>query len=153
MKPAYKDITINERTFRIKKFSARVGAFMVIKVTSMIAPLFRGLDVNRIKDAADGKTTGDFDIIGMIEKLGNLSEQDFNYLQENCLGVCYEVLPAGVAPVLNENGTFGVTGLDEDAVTVLALTAHALLFNMKSVFQESPLGSLMGSILNMSQQN
>jgi len=152
-KDNYKDVEIQGRTFRIKKFPALVGSFMIVKVASIIAPLFRGVNLGKFKEGAKEDALEGFDIIGMIEKLSDLTEKDFRYVQEKSLGVCYEVLASGISPVLNENGSFGVIGLEEDTMTVLALTAHAVMFNMNSVFQGSPLASLVGGLLNSSQQN
>lgn len=139
----YKDVKINDRTFRIKKFPARTGAFVLIKVTGMLAPLFKGVNISALLESKDKPNLSGFDLPGMIEKLCSISEADFNYLQEKCLSVCSEVLPGGITPVLNENGTFGVIDFEEDTMSVLALTAHALIFNLSPVFQGAGLGSLL----------
>lgn len=147
----HKDVTIHDRTFRIRKFPARTGAFVLVKVTGMLAPLFKGIDLSMLmeeKNAAE--TFKGLDLPGMIEKLCSISEDDFNYLQEKCLGVCSEVLPGQMAPVLNENGTFGVIGLEDDTMTILALTAHALIFNLQPVFQGAGLGSILPMLSNSS---
>ncbi|MFC3768361.1 phage tail assembly chaperone [Paenibacillus sp. GCM10012303] len=154
MKPAesYKDVEINGRTFRIRKFDALTGSFMLVKVTGLIAPLFKNVDISKLKEVGEASEIdlGAFNVSGMIAEIGNLSESDFRYVQEKCLQVCGELLPAGVAPILNSNGTFGVAGLEEDTMTVLALTVHAILFNVKGFFAGSPLASLVGGLLNTS---
>lgn len=151
----YKDVEINGRKFRIKKFDARTGSFMLFKVTGLLAPLFKNIDLGKLKDV---KSVSDvnveaLNISGVISELGNLSEKDFNYIQDKCLQACGEMLPAGFTPVLHSNGSFGVTGLEEDTVTVLALTAHALIFNVKGFFLGSPLASILGGISTTSQPN
>jgi hypothetical protein len=145
----YKDVEINGRKFRIRKFPARTGAFVLIKVTGMIAPFFKGANLADLKSGITDATA----IAGIMEKLGDISESDFNYLQEKCLGVCSEVLPGGLAPVLNENGTFGVIDFEEDVIGVLALTAHALMFNLYPVFQGAGLGSILGAASNTFPRN
>ncbi|SFU71158.1 phage tail assembly chaperone [Alicyclobacillus macrosporangiidus] len=145
----YKDVEINGRKFRIRKFSARDGSYILIKVMSILAPMFQGLDLNQVqnvKDVSDVASNG-LDVFGMIAKLITLSESDFNYIQEKCLRVCSEHLPSGFVPVLNDNGSFGVLNLEDDTVTVLALTAHALIFNLQSFFAGSPLQGLVGGLL------
>lgn len=150
----YKDIVINERTFRIKKFNARTGSFMVMKITKLLAPIVKYLDLSKIKEVkqASDVDLGAFDLSGIMNELGNLSEEDFVYIQDKCLQVCSEVLPAGLAPVLDKNGFFGVNDLEEDTMTVLALTAHAIIFNLQGFFQGSPLMKLFPGNLTTSQQ-
>ena len=150
----YTDVEISGRKFRIKKFDARTGSFMMIKITGLLAPLFKNIDLGKFKDvkeASDVKLDA-FNISGIMTELGSLSEKDFNYVQDKCLQVCSEVLPAGMTPILNSNGSFGVLGLEEDTMTVLALTAHTLIFNVKGFFSASPLASLLGGLLTTSPQ-
>lgn len=157
MKPieTHKDVEIGGRTFRIKKFDALTGSFMLIKITGMLAPLFKNMDIGKLKDVKDvSEVSPDaFDISGIMAEIGNLSEQDFKYVQEKCLRVCSEVLPAGLSPVLNPNGSFGVIGIEEDTMTVLALTVHTLIFNVKGFFSGSPLASMLGGLLTSSPQD
>ncbi|MEK8128662.1 phage tail assembly chaperone [Paenibacillus filicis] len=166
MKPVekYKDVPINGRNFRIKKFDARTGSFMLLKVTGLLAPLFKNLDIAKIINATEEKEDGEeafnvtdiiskFNISGIMAELGNLSEEDFDYVQEKSLRVCSELLPAGEAPVLRKNGTFGVEDLADDTITVMALTAHALIFNLKGFFSGSPLASLLGGLPTTSRQS
>jgi len=157
MKPTenYKDIEINGRTFRIKKFDARTGSFMLIKITGLLAPLFKNMDLAKLKEAKDISDVNleALNITGVMSELGNLSENDFSYVQDKCLRVCGALLPAGYTPLLNGNGSFAVAELEEDTMTVLALTAHVLIFNVKGFFQGSPLASLVGGLLTTSPQN
>lgn len=145
---SYKDVEINERTFRIKKFDARTGSFMVFKITKMLAPIVKNLDLKKITDVKEASDVdlGAFDLSTIMNELGSLSEDDFTYIQDRCLKVCSEVLPAGLSPVLDKNGFFGVTDLEEDTMTVLALTAHAIIFNLTGFFQGSPLQTLFKGI-------
>ncbi|MFC8686317.1 phage tail assembly chaperone [Brevibacillus porteri] len=147
MQIKHKDVQIGERTFRIKKFSARTGSFVLIKVTKILAPLFAGFKLNNVKSPEDVKVD-DINISGAIEQLSNISEQDFNYLQEQALKVCFEILPAGLAPVLNENGMFGVEDVEDDTATVMALMVHALAFNVTSFFQGSGLQGLVAGLVS-----
>lgn len=142
-----KNVTVNGRTFQVKKFDARTGSFMLFKVSGLLAPLFKGFDLNKLLQVKKPEDIGfNLDIAGMMAQLGGLSEEDFNYVQEKCLQACFEVLPSGLTPVLNANGTFGAIGLEDDTITVLALTAHALMFNLKGFFSGSPLASMLGGL-------
>jgi hypothetical protein len=148
----YTYVTVNERKFRIQKFNALTGSFMIIKIAGILAPLFKGIDISKVSVAEEPSKVelGGFNILEGISELSKLSEEDFSYVQTNCLKLCREDLPAGLTPVLNENGSFGVIGLEEDTMAVLALTVHALIFNVKGFFQGSPLGSIVGGFLNTS---
>ena len=150
MVESYKDVTIGERRFRIRKLDARTGGFILFKVAGILAPLVQKIDFGKLKDVKNPEEVdlNDFDLGGILAELGNIPESDFNYLQEKCLRVTYELLPAGETAVLNADGTFGVIGLEHDTMTVLALTVHALIFNLKGFFSGSPLASMAGGLLS-----
>lgn len=141
----YKDVEINGRTFRVGKYSALTGAFILAKVTGILAPLFKKVDLNKLKDMTE-LDLGLLDIPGMLAELTNLNEKDFIYVQERSLQVVSEVLPGGLTPVMDKNGNFGAIGLETDISTVLALTVHVVIFNTKGFFQGSPLASLLGGL-------
>lgn len=145
-----KVVTIKDREFCIKKFDARTGSFMLVKVSGLLAPMFKNFKLSKEKKPEDIKVS-DIDISGAISVLSTLTEQDFNYIQGKCLGVCFELLPSGPANVLADNGSFGVIGLENDTMTVMALTAHALIFNVTSFFEGSPLAGLVGKTLTSIQ--
>ena len=150
-----KEVEIKNRKFVIRKFDARTGSFMLIKVTGLIAPMLKGLDLNKImdktkdgyKDVGEEISLRDIDIAGVISGLTSLTEQDFNYIHDKCLQVCFETLPSGSTKVMNQDGNFGVIGLENDSATTLALVAHALIFNVMGFFSGSPLGSVLGGLL------
>lgn len=144
----HKDVTINERKFRIRKFDARTGSFMLFKIMGLLNPLVKSLDLNKLKDVKDPSKVdlSAFNFSSILAEIGNLSESDFNFVQEKCLRVCYEDLPAGMTRVLNDDGHFGVVGLEEDTMTVLALTVHTIIFNLKGFFGGSLLASMLGGL-------
>jgi hypothetical protein len=155
MRESYKSVDINGRKFRIKKFSAKDGSYIVLKVSALLAPMFEGVKWDKL---AGAKKTEDVDasqinIAQMFGKLTELKESDFVYLQDKCLRVCEEELKAGYTPVLAENGTFAVNGLDEDVITVMALTVHALVFNLSGFFTGTGLGGLLSGLLTTSPQD
>jgi len=147
----YKDVEVAGRKFRIKKFSARVGSFMILKLTTILAPLFSSFKVDPNVKSPEDIEIGDINITGIMNQLTNISEKDFNYIQEQALRVCFEHLPAGLSPVLNENGTFGVEDLEDNTAAVMALTVHALAFNLTSFFQESGLQGLVADLISSRQ--
>jgi hypothetical protein len=122
----YKQWEFGGRNWRIGKFDAMTGSYIAYKLMAEILPMGLG-----------GK-------IGIpVPKNGTaMSKTDFMDLQKDCLSVCSELLPAGPAPVMDENGNFGVQGLEYDAKTVLALTIQALVWNVRDFFDESLLSSM-----------
>ncbi|MDQ7094215.1 hypothetical protein REC12_11505 [Desulfosporosinus sp. PR] len=143
-----KIVEIKGRKFVVKKFDARTGSFMLIKVMGIVAPMLKGLDLNKITEKNKEEVNlNDIDVIKVVSGLTSLSEQDFNYIHDKCLQVCFEVLPAGPARVMNSDGNFGVVGLENDSATTFPLVAHALIFNVMSFFSESPLAGILGGLL------
>ena len=132
----YKDVEVGGRKWRIGKFDAMEGSYMLFKIMGVITPL---LSKKTSEDRAD-----EVNYTEMFLGVTTLSKQDFKEIQIGCLKVCSEHLAAGFAPVLNENGTYGVIGIERDTSTVLALTVHALMFNVADFFAASPFGSLIG---------
>lgn len=146
---SFKDVVINERTFRFKRFSAQDGSFIALKVSSILAPMFRKVDLKSLKgvEKPEDVDVSGIDIFGMVGELSNLSEKDFNYIQTKCLRVTGEMLPGGFTSVLNDNGSFGVMNLEYDTLTVMALTAHSLIFNLSGFFSGSGLSGLLTGLL------
>ena len=70
-------------------------------------------------------------------------------LQLDCLRYTFEVLPAGKTPVISENGTFGVQGLEKDAGMVMALLIHVIMFNVMGFFKDGALTALVKSMSDM----
>lgn len=132
----YKDVKIGDRNFRIEKFDAYTGSYIAYKLMSEALPMGLGNQLG----------------LPDTQKV-SMSKKDFMELQKDCLGVCYEHLPAGITPVLNDNGSFAVNGLEKDPKTVIVLTIHALLFNVSSFFDENLLDSIAKGLSLISQQD
>jgi hypothetical protein len=152
IRASYKKIEINGRTFRIGKYNALTGAIILAKAMGIIAPLFKSLDLGKLKDTTEFDLSA-IDLPGILSELTNLSEKDFMYVQERSLQVVNELLPGGYTQVLDKNGNFGVLGLDTDVATVLALTVHTVVFNVQGFFQGSPLASLLGGLSTTTQRD
>jgi hypothetical protein len=158
----YKEIEIKDRRWRIKKFDAFTGSFMLFKVIGIITPLLKGLDMAALVKSqgqvdSDSKSglnlLKEINFTEMLSGLTTLPEKEFTDIQIKCLQVCYETTTqgAGEVKVLDRQNNFGVIGLENDTTTVLALTVHSLIFNVTSFFGENPLTGLMGGMLNTSK--
>lgn len=141
MENKVKEIELAGRKFRIKKFDARTGSYLMIKLMGILSPLL-GLLAGPKKDEEDINYTE------VLTPLMKLPEEDFRYIQDKCLGICYEALPSGETKVLDSNGTFGVMGLEDDTATVMALTVHAVMWNVSSFFGGNllSLSGIMGKL-------
>lgn len=142
----YKDIELTvagkKRKFRINKFDARTGSYILYTVMSRFLP-----SILQLKSGAEtitdmSKVVNPEDIVSSI----TMSDGEFNKLQNAALQVCEEILPAGVTPVLDTSGNFAVIGLEKEAVAVFVLTAQALVFNLSGFFGEDGLTSLLSGI-------
>ena len=142
----YKDIELTvagkKRKFRINKFDARTGSYILYTVMSRFLP-----SILQLKSGAEtitdmSKVVNPEDIVSSI----TMSDGEFNKLQNAALQVCEEILPAGATPVVDVSGNFSVIGLEKEAVAVFVLTAQALVFNLSGFFCEDGLTSLLSGI-------
>lgn len=132
----FKEVTLDGRTFRIQKFDALTGSYVAYRLMAEALPFGMGAEIG----------------VPQTGEMKLMSKKDFKELQLDCLRVCFETLPAGITCVVNDNGSFGVPDLENDTKTVLALTIHALMFNISSFFGESLLDSIAKGIQGISQQ-
>lgn len=142
----FKEFSVGERTFRVKRFDALTGSFVAFTLFEKILPVILQ-NQKQIKSVVeDGGIEADEFANILPSTLFKMSRADFTALQKDCLKVCYEVLPAGLTPVIGANGNWGVIGLENDTGVVLRLTIEALLFNLLSFFKEGGLTSMLSSL-------
>ena len=144
----YKDIEVNERKFRLNKLDARTGSYMLFKLMKILTPIFKNIK----QDSTDNIKLEDLNLDEIAESLFNLPEKEFSYIQDNCLQVVAELLPAGFQKVLNKSGTWGILNIEFDTTLVMNLTIQSLVFNVSGFFTGSPLTSLIKG-LNISLPN
>ena len=150
-----KYIDIEERKFCIQKFSAREGLKTARLIIAKLLPIFETFilpaQVAQLKDGEiDIKNIGEFlNVDNIIKALELISDQDLDTLIDRSLTNCYEALPAGNAKVLNENGTYGVEGIEYDYILTLRLVAESLIWSVGGFFDADRLTSLMGGIKGM----
>lgn len=147
----YKDIEIKNRKFRLNKMDARTGSYMLYKFMKIITPIFQNIKLDSIDDLEDINPE-ELNLTELISSIFDLPEDEFRYIQDNCLQVIDEILPAGPASVLDKYGNFGVMDIEFDTNLVMNLTVQSLLFNVSGFFEGSPLTSIVKG-LNISQLN
>lgn len=141
----FKEFEVGERKFQVKRFDALTGSYIAFTLFEKNLPVIMGN-----KDKFLGTKTPDASADSFAEMLPStlfkMSREDFTALQKDCLKVCYEVLPAGLTPVIGANGRWGIIGVDTDTGLILRLTIEALLFNLLGFFNDGGLSSLVTSL-------
>jgi hypothetical protein len=113
---------------------------MTFKLLGILTPLFKDIDLSSLEESG----LSGLNVTQMSESLFKLSEDDFRFIQDNCLQVVEELLGAGPQKVLDKYGKWGVNDIECDAALVMNLTIQSLVFNVTGFFK----GSLLSSITN-----
>lgn len=124
----YTEVTIDDRTFRIKKFDAKTGLKLARLVIAKAAPILPMIQDGNTSDARV------FTAIGGI--LESLDDADLDNIIDKCLRVCYEDLPAGPAPVIDDLGHYGVENVEYDMMLTLRLCIEAIKWGASDFFDE-----------------
>lgn len=145
----FKDIVVKDRKFRLNKMDARTGSYMLFRLVNILTPLFKGVDLDKIaredeeNDKENAKSFLDsIDLSSLASSLFSLKEDEFRFIQDNCLHAVEEVLPARNAPVLDKNGNYGVSNIEFDVALLMNLTVQSLIFQVKGFFNADLLSSL-----------
>lgn len=125
-------LEVNGRKFVLTKFDPMLGNYILMKILTYTLPF--GLS-ERI-----AQTMGVKDIGGSQK----IDKEDFIELQKDVLGCVYERLTDRDAPVLNKNGSYGVSDFTMSLSFVLIIAE--LGFNFASFFEESGLQDIIGGL-------
>lgn len=129
-----KEVTLGGQNFVIKKMDARLASYVAFQMKNFVS---FGADDSELGEAVS-------------KAQSTMSRRDFYALQNDCLSVCYHVMPAGETPVLAPDNQFISEELSQDPKTVVLLTLSALAFNVMDFFDEGflkGLGALMSDIM------
>lgn len=120
---------VNDRKFIINAYDPMTGNYILFQVINFVLPF--GLD-NMIK-----KEVGTEMRTPSVGSSKMMSKEDFINFQKDILVTINEEMPGGhLAPVLRENGTYGIS--DVTMTLVLKLLVASLAFNFKDFFKEFP---------------
>lgn len=137
---SHKDVEVGGRKWRIGRFDAMTGSYITMLVLMQILPM--GLD-EQIGVSAKGRSLMD--------------KQTFFDVQADCLKICSELQTVGetITPimVMLPDGRWGISGVEDDIMTILSLTVHTLIFNISDFFQEDALSDLTKTFQGLSQFN
>lgn len=136
-----KIVEVMGRKFEIRAFDAFTGSYIAFTLMEKMLPM--GME-EKVKKTlkAEGK---DVDAMPTPNR-ALMSKGEFIAFQKDCLSVVGEILPARTAPLLNDNGSWGVEDMADNTMLVLLLTIHALVFNIAGFFTEGGLKELMAGV-------
>lgn len=156
-----KTIEVEDRKFVIKKYTAMDGLKIAKLLLAKVIPMFQDL-VPLIKSmvGSEGEDRG-IDVESAVENLSldtiaaaldKITGADFDYIVMKSLQAVSEVLPAGEAPVMYSNGTFGVENIEYDVILTLRLTCEAVMWGCGDFFDGNRLTSVMKPLFSGSKQ-
>ena len=134
----FKDIEIAERKWRVTKFSAIKALYLSYQIMAHAMPMGLGKQIPGMPQNDGAKI---------------MSEEEFQKLIKDCLVICYEILPARNAPVINPNGSWGVLDVENDPVLVIGLLIHAITFNVQGFFNGGAFEGLKSSLVGINLFN
>ena len=145
-----KSIEVNGRTFILKKMDARTGSYMLFKLMKLLPPILENIDIDKLdNDNFDFKS---LNLSEALKPIFDLPEEEFRYIQDNCLKSVDELLAAGAQPVIQKNGEWGINDIAYDIGLVMNLTIQSLIFNVQGFFLGMNFSSVMKN-LNLSPQS
>lgn len=129
---------IDGRKFVLKKFDPMLGNYILLQIASMTLPFGLSDKIN--------------DMIGMGKQsnLKIMGKQDFMELQKDILSNVYERLEGRDAPLLNNNGSYGVS--DVTMGIVFQLLVAEIAFNFVDFFGGLGLKDLFTNPSDTNQQ-
>lgn len=137
----YTTVEIDGINYSIKKFTAKAGLKITRFVIAKMAPIIPLLDpANRTGEDAIYTTLG--------EVFDALSDADIDNLVDKCLRVCFVNMPAGLAPIIDETGHYGVEDVEYDMMLTLRLCFEAIKWGASDFFGEksSALKGILGQL-------
>jgi hypothetical protein len=131
--PSSKDVELKGVKYRIGQMDAMTGG----KILSLVLPkLIPYLDEKQGLNPA-----------AIIQMLPSLGSDSLNEIQRDSMKVCSIYKGEGIVPIMMVDGRWANKEMEFDAVTVLALTCHAVIFNLAPFFSDGGLQMIMQSIM------
>lgn len=145
MRETFKDIEVGNRKFRIQKFDALTGSYIVYTVLTQVLPMGLGKQIEGLEDSQANKN------------LPPMPKEQFMEIQKDCLKCCSEIRPEGnvVLPiqVMLPDGRWGVEDIKNDAPLAFMLTVQVLGYNVQSFFEENALEMFQKSFSQLTSSN
>jgi len=146
----FKDIELAGRKWRIKKFDALTGSYISAKLIGKLGAILASVASGNVSNQAAIATA-------VSEALSSMSKSEFIELQIDALSVTGEITAVAgteaTLPVKLATGAWGVEGLEDDLITVMALVIHSLVFNVSPFFDGNALKSALESFKDLTLFN
>lgn len=165
-----KNIEVDGRKFVVKKYTAMTGLKIAKLVMAKVLPVFQDfiplvkkLQTDNSKPKLEKKepeaerdteaeskmfaeVVDNISLDTIAAALEKVSDEDFDYIMAKSLQSITEVMPAGEQPVMYNNGTFGVEGIEYDPIFVLRLTCEAVMWGCGDFFDGDRWNSVMSPL-------
>ncbi|HLH04947.1 MAG TPA: hypothetical protein VKX25_19420 [Bryobacteraceae bacterium] len=141
MHEATKDVEVKGARYQIGRLTARDGSWILLQLTPKISKAMQQVR----EDEPD--TFALAFISSVIEEIAQTDEDTFRRIQEHALTVCRRYEKDNVPmPVFLAGRGFAIKELEYDLVAVMALTCHALIFNLAPFFTEGGFQQMLSGL-------
>ena len=130
---------IGGRKFVLKKFDPMLGNYILLQLFTMTLPFGLSDKINQALDASGQ--------IGNNSRM--ISKEEFMSLQKDILSYVYERLEGRDAPLINNNGSYGVSDITMGILFQLLIAEIA--FNFTDFFGDLGLKDIFTSPLDTNQ--
>lgn len=156
-----KIVTIEDKTYRVRKMNALVGSFVMKQLFGKLIPmlsegqkLMEAIENAGEEDGSldDGKAVG-IALASLPTILDRISEEDIQTLMQKALNYTDVQLPAGWCQIMTGD-YFSYPELEYDLQTCLALTVQCLAFNASGFFggSGSPLSWMTAALTSQPER-
>lgn len=127
----YRNLVIDGRKFCIKKLDAQTATYYGQECMDKILP------------------SGFAQALGAKEGVAknSFSKQEFLEMQKDFLKVCFEDLPAGRRPVIDEVGNYGIADIEYNAPMMHELLLNSMVHSLQGFFDASHL-KMMATVIS-----
>lgn len=119
------ELKIDGRTFKLKKYDPLLGNYIITKLFTFTLPF-------GLSDMIKSQVAGTENIPASNSNAPTMNKAEFLDLQRDILSNCYELLPGDEAPVIRENGTYGISNFTSKIA--IQLLVASLAFNYTDFF-------------------
>ena len=156
-----KTIEVEGRTFVVKKYPVEEGFIIAKLLMAKILPMFESF-MPLIVESQKGSGVNAESVLANLgehlslshiaEALDKVTPADLKHIIRKSLQSAFEILPAGEAQVINDNGTYGVLDVEYDYLLVLRLVCEVVMLGAGDFFDGNRLTSIMSPLFSFLQQ-
>src|ERR1017187_10377339 len=142
-----KDVEIDGKRYQIVRMNPLVGSWVASELFTRMLP--SGIEAQFMAEVNKSGALDQSGIMKLPASRSQMGMEDFIKLQIQCLLVCrwYDAVTGKdiATPVMTAEGQFVMPGLQDDVVSVLALSLHSLFFNVQPFFDKSRIAAVIAS--------